>query len=192
MIGRIGVRPGPDYTSGAPRLSDPMSNPAPGTPDHDAHRLLGLHAHAWVLANINLADNKAAFAAFGAAALGAYLRPEVGAWVGAPVWEAAPLIRVAALLCLLAGSVCALVAVAPRSRGTGRSLTFWGGIAQHADLDEYVRAVQERDSEELNRALLEQVYIISRLAARKFRWLRCSIWLVAGGFLLALIAPLVP
>ena len=63
MIGRIGARPGPRYTSDAPRHSDPMSLPAPGTPDlprrdprdHDAHRLLGLHAHAWVLANNTVA-----------------------------------------------------------------------------------------------------------------------------------------
>lgn len=200
MSGKDWRGTGPPLLYTVPSPHDPMSLPAAGSPDlprrdprdHDSHRLLGLHAHSWVLANINMADNKAAFVVFGAAALGAYLRPDVGAWLRQPVWEAAPLVRVLAMLLMVAGSVCAVIVVAPRSFGHGRSLTFWGGIAEHEDMEEYVDAVEGRSSQELGRALLEQVFIISQLAVRKYRWLRWSVWLVGSGFLLVLVAALLP
>jgi hypothetical protein len=172
-------------------LSTPDSPPRDAR-DHDAYRLIGLHAHSWVIANINMADNKAGFIVFGAAALAAYLRPEVSAWLDHPVWSAARLIPVIAMLLMVASSVCAIVVVAPRARGRGRSLTYWGGIAAHESAAHYARAVGERSADELGTALLEQVYVISELAVRKFQWLRWAMWLAGLGFLLVLAAALIP
>ena len=177
-----------------------MSSIAPGLPpappreprDHDAYRLLGIHVQAWVLANINMADNKAGFVAFGTAALAAYLRPEVGVWLAQPVWGAEPILRVLAMALVLSGSICALIVIAPRARGPGRSLSYWGGIAAHGSPAEYVQAVQRHSADELGRVLLEQSYVISQLAVRKYQWLRLAVWLAAAGFLLVLVAALLP
>jgi hypothetical protein len=177
-----------------------MSPPEPGAPpaaqrdarDHDAYRLLGIHAHAWVLTNINMADNKAGFIVFGTAALAAYLRNDVAAWLAHPVWTAAPLIRVLAMALMIASSVCAIIVVAPRARGMGRSLSYWGGIAAHGDSGEYIRAVHQRSADELGDLLLEQVYVVSELAVRKFQWLRYAMWLAGSGFLLVLAAAFIP
>lgn len=160
--------------------------------DHDAYRLLGIHAHAWVLTNINMADNKAGFIVFGTAALAAYLRSDVAAWLAHPVLASAPLIRVAAMALMVASSICAIVVVAPRARGMGRSLSYWGGIAAHGSPREYVRAVHERSADELGDLLLEQVYVVAELAVRKFQWLRYAMWLAGLGFLLVLAAAFIP
>jgi hypothetical protein len=176
-------------------MTDPSAPPAAPQReprDHDAYRLLGLHAHTWVLANINMADNKAAFVVFGAAALAAYLRPDVASWIAHPVAAPAALVRVLAMLLMIAASVCAVVVIAPRARGTGLSLTYWGGIAAHASSAEYIRAVSGRSADELGKTLLEQCYVISELAVRKFQWLQWSVWLAGAGFLLVLIAALIP
>jgi len=177
-----------------------MLPPEPGVPpapprdarDHDAYRLLGIHAHAWVLTNINMADNKAGFIVFGTAALAAYLRSEVAAWLAAPVADPAALIRVVAMVMMVASSVCAIMVVAPRARGLGRSLSYWGGIAAHGSSGEYVRAVHERTADEIGDLLLEQVYVVSELAVRKFQWLRYAMWLAGVGFLLVLAAAFIP
>jgi hypothetical protein len=161
--------------------------------DHDAYRLLGIHAHSWVLANINMADNKAAFIVFGAAALAAYLRAGVAAWLEHPVLAFAPLVRVAAMALMIASSVCAIIVVAPRARGRGmRSLTYFGGIAGYGSPAEYVQAVHQRTADELGTALLEQCHVIAELAVRKFQWLRWAMWLAGAGFLLVLAAAFIP
>jgi hypothetical protein len=175
--------------------SDPMvSPPLPQREarDHDAYRLLGIHVHSWVLTNINMADNKAGFIVFGTAALAAYLRPGVVDWLSAPVWSPAPVVKAFAMLLVLASSVCAVVVVAPRARGAGRSLSYWGGIAAHDGPADYVRAVHQRSADEIGTLLLEQCYVVAGLAVRKFQWLRWSMWLAAAGFLLVLGAAFIP
>jgi hypothetical protein len=160
--------------------------------DHDAYRLLGIHAHSWVLANINRADNKAGFVFFGAAALAAYLRPAVTAWLADPSLEPRALLNVLTMALMIAASLCAMIVVVPRARGAGRSLTYFGGIAAHGSAGEYVQAVQQRTADELGTALLEQSFVIAELAVRKFQWLRWSVWLAASAFLLFLIAAFIP
>jgi hypothetical protein len=82
--------------------------------------------------------------------------------------------------------------VAPRARGGGLSLTYWGGIAAHGSAAEYVHAVNSRTADEIGTLLLEQCYVIAQLAVRKFQWLRLSMWLAGAGFLLVLAAALIP
>lgn len=80
-------------------------------------------------------------------------------------------------------------AIIPRlaKKGTKKSLTFFGDIAQF-DLKDFKKAVENASENDYTEELIEQVHTCSGVAARKHGQFRDAIWTFIGGLIFLVTA----
>ncbi|WP_112062540.1 Pycsar system effector family protein [Hyphomonas pacifica] len=140
--------------------------------------------------NIRSADTKATASFAAAAAFSAYLseRRAFKLPIVLDSLTVSDTIFLVAVFILFVGAGTAALAIIPRTFSTSKSLTFWGSISSLASADEYRQSLQNASSKEIERYLLDQVYFLSSICARKFTWVTRSMRITALGIAIGILS----
>lgn len=85
------------------------------------------------------------------------------------------------LILLLLAMSAAAIAVIPRTKSTGKALVFWGTIAKQGSPEAYRKAILAKSPSQLEAQSLEHIYHISKVARRKFGYVRLAMICAALG-----------
>lgn len=143
----------------------------------------------YVWSAISLADTKAAWSFAVCAGMIAYLlaRAPIQSLVLSLPWTAASLLFAAALFCLGAGALFAFLVIVPRLGASPEGLVYFGAVARRHAAETYVFDVGRSTPDALTRARLTHTFDTSRIADRKYRHLRASMWSALAGLTCAAI-----
>lgn len=135
--------------------------------------------HTYVRQNIAWADQKAAFLFAAVTAVLAYLHKDGATrrWLVDPSrWQIPDALACLAVLGLVGGAICALLAVAPRFRGSPQGMIYWKAIASFGRAKDYADRVVASEASALTRAKLEHCYELAQICRRKYRAVNIAIW----------------
>ena len=87
---------------------------------------------------------------------------------------------------LLLSALFAFLVIAPNLRSpSGEGVVFFGTVAKYQDNNTYVTTVAKLTDQEMTKLRLKHCFDVSKVCAKKYKNLKCAIWLGAtGAFLL--------
>lgn len=151
---------------------------------HDAQLRFADAQQPYITTYIQLADTKCAWAFAASAALVAYLLTNS---TSSPVLGGGGLLAsrcfgYVSLGLLITSSVCAFLGIAPRLAST-RSTDpfFFGTVAGHKHSTDFINQVTRLEFADLIAVRLRHNYDISRVCARKYEFVKASLWIGFAG-----------
>jgi Family of unknown function (DUF5706) len=128
--------------------------------------------HGYLMENVRLADEKAAFLFGGIAAVLGFLYSNgiMKSWLVNPShWHIGNALAFVAVVGLASGAVLALLVVAPRFAGSAEGLIYWRSISRHKSARTYADQVIRTSATGLTFAQLENCYELAHLCKHKYR-----------------------
>jgi hypothetical protein len=153
------------------------------------HERLADFLNGSIIQNINLADRKAGIVFTLVVAAGLFLLQRapgaIAALIAGP--DLGGLVWMVIMLVLVGAAVSAFSVIFPRIRRNPGGILFWGDITGYAQGRDYLARVAAERPDNLARIKLGYCHDLSGICAAKFRMLRLSMTLAAGGLLLFLV-----
>jgi hypothetical protein len=153
-------------------------------PDSDAHTKFSEFIHQYIREYIRAADQKATFFFAGSTALLAFLyRNNLSARWMKPImqWNLLDVVSFVAMMALAVGALTAVFVVIPRTPGSRRGFIFWEAIAEYATAREYSDEVSSLSAATMSQVTAEHCFDLARVCRRKYKVLRCALWICAVG-----------
>lgn len=152
--------------------------------DSSTHSEFAEFIHQYIREYIRAADQKATFFFTGATALLAFLyRNEVSARWLKPImqWDVLDVVSFVAMTALAVGALTAVFIVIPRTPGSRRGFVFWEAIAEYPTGREYSDDVSSLSAATVSQVKAEHCFDLARVCRRKYKVLRCALWICAVG-----------
>lgn len=136
---------------------------------------------------ITLADTKAVWAFTVCGGVLAYLvaQSSVRALLIVLPWSSTAYVCAASLGLLALATFFAFLVIVPRLGAAPRGLVYFGSVAERPDAGTFIADVSRASATDLTRARLTHAYDLSKIADRKYRRLRISMWLGLIGLAVA-------
>lgn len=170
-----------------PAVADELARPANGSvtsADSDAHTRFAEFVHQYIREYIRAADQKATFFFAGSTAMLAFLyRNDVSARWMKPImeWNVLGVVSFVAMTSLAVGALVAVMVVIPRTPGSRRGFIFWEAIAEYATAREYADDISALTAATIAQVKAEHSFELARVCRRKYKFLRCALWICAVG-----------